>query len=239
MAAQTPSVERRYLREAAEWRASDTGPGTLYGYAAKFNTRSQDLGGFVETIAPGAFSKTIGEARVLCRYNHSDNHLLGTTIAGTLRLSVDEVGLAYEVDIPDTTVGRDVSVLAQRGDVRFSSFAFECVRDIWEFPETGPALRTLAEVKLMDVAPVNSPAYLDTSVAKRALEQRETLDAGGQLQPAADVTNGTGAPERVEPAPQDDRPSEGGTDAPAAPPDGHPAGVVDVLRGLIALDEVK
>lgn len=215
-----PEIERRYLREAAEWRASEQGPGVLYGYAAKFNTPSQDLGGFIEDIAPGAFSKTVGEARVLCRYNHSDNHLLGTTIAGTLRLSIDQVGLAYEVDLPDTTVGRDTGVLAQRGDVRFSSFAFDCIRDLWEFPESGPAKRTLLEVRLVDVAPVNSPAYLDTSVAKRSMEEQKP-----------------GVP--VAPPAEDVQPVEAGTDESDAPPEGHPSKPIKFLSFEIELDKNK
>ncbi len=167
----TRDTERRYLAQPVEIRAAQSGLGTLYGYAAKFNTLSQNLGGFVETIATGAFTKTIADSgRVLCRYNHDDAALLGTTDAGTLRVATDDIGLAYEDDLPDTTSGRDVGVLASRGDVRFSSFAFRCIEDEWGVTEQGFPLRTLLAVQLVDVAPVNSPAYLDTSTAKRSLE---------------------------------------------------------------------
>lgn len=163
-------LERRYLPIPVEWRASGDGPGQLVGYAAKYNTLSQNLGWFVETIDPGAFDKSIGDSvRVLARYNHDDAHLLGTTDAGTLTLSLDDIGLLYAIDLPDTSSGRDVAVLAARGDVRFSSFAFYCKEDAWGETDQGYPLRTLKQVQLVDVAPVNTPAYLDTSVAKRSL----------------------------------------------------------------------
>lgn len=168
-------LERRQIAMPVEWRAAPNGqgPGTLVGYAAKYNTLSQNLGGFVETIEPGAFDKSIADGvRALCRYNHKDSHLLGTTEAGTLRLSLDDTGLPYEVDLPDTSSGRDCAVLAARGDVRYSSFAFYCIEDEWGLTDSGFPLRTLKQVQLVDVAPVNSPAYMDTSVAKRSLAER-------------------------------------------------------------------
>jgi hypothetical protein len=168
-------LERRQIAVPVEWRAAPDGkgPGVLFGYAAKYNTLSQNLGGFVETVAPGAFDKSLAdEVRVLARYNHKDSHLLGTTEAGTLMVSSDDVGLPYEVTLPDTSSGRDVGVLAARGDVRYSSFAFYCIEDEWSMTEQGFPLRTLLQVQLVDVAPVNSPAYMDTSVAKRSLAEK-------------------------------------------------------------------
>jgi HK97 family phage prohead protease len=197
-------IERRLITVPVEWRAAPdgNGPGVLFGYAAKYNTDSQDLGGFIETIAPGAFTKTLKEnARVLARYNHKDSHLLGTTEAGTLRVSSDDVGLPYEVDLPDTTSGRDLAVLAARGDVRYSSFAFYCIKDEWSFPDDGPARRVLREVQLVDVAPVNSPAYLDTSVAKRSLAERTAdMETEQATTPPEDVRDsGSGETQEVEP----------------------------------------
>lgn len=168
-------LEHRNVVHTVELRASKTGsgPGTLVGYASKFNLLSQNLGGFVEAVAPGAFEKSISdELRVLCRYNHDDNYLLGTTEADTLTLAIDEVGLGYEDDLPDTSAGRDVAVLAARGDLRYSSFAFYCIEDEWSTTPQGFPLRTLLQVQLVDVAPVNSPAYLDSTVAMRSLSER-------------------------------------------------------------------
>lgn len=170
-------VERRHLAQPVELRAVAGGPGLLAGYAAKYMRYSQNLGGFVEQIAPGAFAKSLGDkVPVIARYNHDDNYLLGTTEAGTLRLLSDEVGLPYEVDLPDTSAGRDVSALAKRGDLRYSSFAFHTLEDEWSVTEQGFPLRTLLNVQLVDVAPVNSPAYLDTSTGLRSLAVRIDVD---------------------------------------------------------------
>lgn len=166
-------MERRHLARPVEYRASDAGPGTLFGYASVYNRYSQNLGGFVEQVAPGAFSKSIGDALpIVARYNHDDNYLLGTTEAETLRLLDDTTGLGYEVDLPDTTSGRDVGFLSKRGDLRYSSFAFHTLEDEWGVTEQGFPLRTLKSVQLVDVAPVNSPAYLDSSVGVRSLAER-------------------------------------------------------------------
>lgn len=115
-------------------------------------------------------------APVIARFNHDDNQPLGTTAAGTLRLSVDSGGLRYDVDLPDTQAGRDVKALAERGDLRYSSFAFRVVEDRWDQAEDGMALRTLLSVKLMYVAPVMNPAYLDTTSGMRSLSHHLGID---------------------------------------------------------------
>lgn len=230
-------IERRYLTQPVEFRAgSEGGPGGLTGYAAKFNTLSQNLGGFVETIAPGAFDKSLADGvRVMCRYNHADGHLLGTTDAGTLRLSVDEIGLLYDNDLPDTTSGRDCGVLAARGDVRFSSFAFICIADEWGVTEQGFPLRTLLQVQLIDVAPVNSPAYMDTTTAKRSLAQH--LDLAVEVletKPLEEIRGLIlGETPEEEPAPEtreDDEDEQRETHS-SVPP--------SVLAAQLALDELK
>ena len=163
-------IEIRTAALTVELRAADNGAGVLTGYAAVFNRLSQNLGGFVEQVDPAAFTRSLAdEVPVMARGNHDDAHLLGTTWAGTLRLSVDNIGLRYEVDLPDTTSGRDFKALAERGDIKWSSFAFRTIEDDWSVTEQGFPLRTLRAVQLVDVAPVNSPAYLDTSVAARSL----------------------------------------------------------------------
>lgn len=170
-------LEKRHISQRVEFRAIDGGLGVLTGYAAVFNRMSQNLGGFVEQVDPGAFNKSIADAvRVLARYNHDDNHLLGTTDAQTLRLEIDGTGLRYEVDLPDTSSGRDVAALAKRGDLVKSSFAFRTVSDDWGLTPEGFPLRTLLAVQLVDVAPVNNPAYLDTTTGMRSLADRLHLD---------------------------------------------------------------
>lgn len=169
----TTEIERRYHTARIELRASTNGIGVLFGYAAVFNRYSQNLGGFVEQVDPNAFNKSLADAaEVLGRFNHSDDGLLGTTSAETLRLGVDGTGLWYEIDLPDTTTGRDVKALAERGDLRFSSFAFRTMDDEWGYTNEDFPLRTLKAVQLVDVAPVVNPAYRDTTTGLRSLVQR-------------------------------------------------------------------
>lgn len=171
-------LERRFTRAQLEYRASrDGGPGELYGYAAKYNRLSQNLGGFVERVEPGAFTKSLADnVDVLARYNHDDAGLIGRTASGTLRLATDDEGLTYTVELPDTNVGRDLATLARRGDVYQSSFAFYTVQDDWSLTEQGFPLRSLIATQLVDVAPVNMPAYLDTSSAVRSLATALNVD---------------------------------------------------------------
>lgn len=173
------TVEIRYTTGVVELRAAEDGIIRLGGYALKFNKLSQNLGGFVERIAPGALTKTLRDGGdVLCRYQHEDNYLLGRTSSGTLRLSVDDEGLLYEVDLPDTSYARDLAALAGRGDVTKSSFAFHLMPggDEWSLTESGFPLRTLTEFHLVDTAPVVSPAYLDTTSGLRSLAESRHLD---------------------------------------------------------------
>jgi len=177
----TRTLERRTGKaQPIELRAGRSGsPGVLAGYAIVFDSLSQNLGGFVERVAPGAVDKSLADGvRVLARYNHDDNFLLGSTDSGTVRLEADAVGLRYEVDLPDTTAGRDVAALAKRGDLRHSSFAFYVPPggDEWGFTMGDFPLRTLNSIQLVDVAPVNTPAYLDTTAAVRSLAAATGID---------------------------------------------------------------
>ncbi|MFE4397202.1 MULTISPECIES: HK97 family phage prohead protease [Streptomycetaceae] len=167
------TAERRTARGLVEVRA-DTGAGkmTIGGYAAKFNKLSRNLGGFVERIDPAFFAKSEGDGwpEAMARYNHDDDFLLGTTAGGTLRLVVDGTGLDYTADLPSTRA--DVYELVARGDVTRSSFAFFCFDDDWGLTDQGFPMRTLLSGQLVDVAPVNSPAYLDTDTGLRSLAER-------------------------------------------------------------------
>jgi HK97 family phage prohead protease len=163
----TTNAERRWTAVPVETRARGAESRTIGGYAALFNRLSQNLGGFVEDVRSSAFNKSRGDGfpGVLARYNHDDNMLLGTSDARTLRLVVDETGLDYSVDAPQSRA--DVFELVERGDVRQSSFAFVAYEDEWSMTDQGFPKRSLLSVRLVDVAPVNIPAYLDTSVGKR------------------------------------------------------------------------
>jgi HK97 family phage prohead protease len=164
-------AERRFTSVPVEIRAGSD-KRSIGGYAAKFKPAvSQNLGGFKEQIAPAAFNRSASQAwpDVQARYNHEDSMLLGTTGGGSLRLAVNDTGLQYEIDMLDDVVSERIYKLVQRGDVRQSSFAFIADDDEWSTDDTGFPLRTLHQVRLIDVAPVNTPAYLDTSVGLRSL----------------------------------------------------------------------
>lgn len=170
-----PESGKRESRIAAfdlEVRADgENGAERIHGHAAVFNTLSEDLGGFREKIAPGAFSKTIQEADVRALFNHDPNFVLGRNKAGTLDLSEDETGLKTVIDLPDTTFARDLKESVKRGDINQMSFGFRVVGEngeLWEQDaETNMQIRTLLEVELFDVSLVTYPAYPDTDAGVR------------------------------------------------------------------------
>lgn len=195
--------ERRYTAGKVELRARNE-KRTIGGYAAKFEKPSQNLGGFIEVIQRSFFNKSKGDGwpEALARYNHDDNMLLGTTGSGTLRLNVDEVGLDYEVDLP--LARSDVLELVERGDVHKSSFAFRVYEDDWTMSDQGFPQRSLISGQLVDVAPVNTPAYLDTSTGLRSLaskfdadlEEVRSLAQNDELRKFFKVTTGPQAPQK-------------------------------------------
>ena len=154
------SLERRMTHGEVEVREHD-GKTIISGHAAVFDKYSDDLGGFIERVRPTAFTKTIKESDVRALYNHDDNMVLGRSSTGTLRLSIDDSGLYYEIDPPNTTYARDLMAVMERGDVDRSSFAFINIQDDWSMSERDYPTRDLLEVKLIDVSPVTYPAYPD------------------------------------------------------------------------------
>lgn len=163
-------LEQRYNKSTLELRDGPNGP-MITGYAAVYNSDSENLGGFIEQIDPAAFTKTLQEADVRGLANHDENWLLGRSKPGTLRLASDSIGLRYEIDIntvdPD---GQRAHAKVQRRDWDGSSFSFQCVRDQWDWGAQPPRRRVL-ECALVDVGPVTYPAYPDTTAAARALSR--------------------------------------------------------------------
>lgn len=152
------SLERRAF---AEIRASGR---RLEGYAATFGSTAQ-IGSIEETIAPGAFLRSLG-GDVLALLDHDPTRVLGRTRSGTLRLAEDGRGLAFSLDLPDTQAGRDVLELAQRNDLGGMSFGFVVPSggDSWQGER-----RTLRSVDLREISVVSAhPAYPDTSLALRS-----------------------------------------------------------------------
>lgn len=162
------TIERRALAAAPEVRA-DNGVKVARGYAALFNSEA-DIGGyFREVIAPGAFGETLKTADVRALIDHDTGRVIGRSSAGTLRLTEDEKGLSVEIDLPDTSDGRDLAVQLERGDISGMSFGFIVTHDEWDEP-SDPPTRTIHAVDLREVSAVAFPAYADTEIALRALE---------------------------------------------------------------------
>lgn len=162
--------ERRSAR--MEMRVEGGGDGnTLVGYAALFNTEyligSEDWG-FYESIDPAAFDRALREGQDAAGLlNHDPNLVLGRVSAGTMRLSTDAKGLRYEIDLPDSELGRNVREMVRRGDIYQSSFAFRTVKDEWKFEKGETDRRRLLDVDLFDASPVTYPANDGTEVALR------------------------------------------------------------------------
>jgi len=135
---------------------------TIVGYAAKFNTRSRNLGGFVEVIKPGAFDDVLG----------------------TLKLTVDAIGLRYEITPPNSQTVKDLVIEPlKRGDINQSSFAFRVMSDgqSWDEAEDGIYIRSITKIsRLADVCPVTYPAYDDTEAATRSLNEHRNNKTDGQ-----------------------------------------------------------
>ena len=164
--------ERRYIKVQELRVDEDFGKMTLTGYSAVFNSLSEDLGGFREKIQPGAFKNAIAKSDCRALFNHDANFVLGRSTAKTLRLKEDKTGLLMECDLPDTQFARDLMVSINRGDITQQSFGFTVKTDIWEENrDKQEVTRTLTEIEeLFDVSPVTFPAYPDTTVAKRSLD---------------------------------------------------------------------
>jgi HK97 family phage prohead protease len=172
-----PEVEFRFTPGIVELRTGGDSQ-RIGGYGAVFNKLSRNLGGFVERLDPAAFNGTRSAqwAGVLSRYNHDKNVLLGTTAGRTLELRVDGDGLWYDVVPPKARA--DILELVQRGDVRSSSFEFRVMPegDDWTTTDQGYPMRTLLNVQLFEVGPVDSPAYPDATAGLRSLANKFEAD---------------------------------------------------------------
>jgi HK97 family phage prohead protease len=158
---------------------------TVAGYAAVFNSPTDICGLWTEVIEPGAFSSALKEGRdVLALYSHELERLLGRQSAGTLRLSEDDKGLAVEIDLPDTSDGRDVAVLVQRGDLKGMSFGFCVTKQEWDETVTPPK-RTIMAVDLYEVTITADPAYPDAEIGMAELAEARSARKAKNFSAAA------------------------------------------------------
>lgn len=168
------NMEKRIYTIETRTEEREDGTPVIIGHASLYDSKSQNLGGFYETIERGAFTdELIEKSDIRALINHNQDLILGRSTSGTLRLEADEKGLRYEFDVPDTTYGKDLLVSMKRGDIDSSSFAFTVKRDTWSSDDEGNDIRTINEIdRLYDVSPVTYPAYSeanDLTVAQRGL----------------------------------------------------------------------
>lgn len=152
------------------------------GYAAVFNSKTNIGGWFDEVIEPGAFSRSLsdnGDIRAL--FNHNWDNVLGRTKSQTLELKEDEKGLNFKVELPDTSVARDLTISMERGDINQCSFGFFITDEEWNY-NVEPALRTIKEVELFEISIVSIPAYDDTEASLvRSKEIGKSIEARTKL----------------------------------------------------------
>jgi HK97 family phage prohead protease len=175
---------RTFDADITEVRAAEDGDGmTFGGYAWKYDSPSLPLP-FTERIAPGAFTRSLkSRAEIRAYVNHDDTLLLGSRRAGTLRIDDRADGGWVEIDLPDTTWGRDIRTLVERGDIGAKgnggmSFGFSTVKDDWSADGTE---RTLVEGKLWEVSVVTgTSAYMSSTASMvrklRPLAERTATD---------------------------------------------------------------
>lgn len=143
---------------------STTAIGQVVGYACVFNQPSEDMG-FVEYCDPAMFDG-VDMSNVIALYSHDLSNILGRVSSNTLTLVVDDYGLKFTLDIPDTTLGRDVYANIKNGNLEGCSFGFTIENDTWRQDNNGKIIHTILQIdELMEISITPLPAYAETSIA--------------------------------------------------------------------------
>ena len=189
-------TERRYVASpSARIEVRQDGDNkTITGYAAVFFREGEEgteynlFDDYYERISRGAFDRALSEQHdVRALFNHNSDMLLGRSKSGTLLLSVDDVGLRYDITLADTQAGRDIATSIDRGDITGSSFAFIPRKVSW-IEEDERVIREIGDVDLYDVGPVTYPAYEATSAAMRSADKQSVLQEWERQKPKPAVT---------------------------------------------------
>lgn len=188
----TDEIERRTHTVEMRVKGATYGKRTpsIEGYAANFNSLSEDLGGFREVLMPGCFADALKTSDIRALFNHNPDKILGRNVAGTLRILEDENGLRFECDPPETSYAKDLQVSMSRGDISQCSFGFRVAEDgdAWRKEPDGTYLRTILKVdRLFDVSPVTYPAYASTSCAVRSLDHYKKDTEAAEAKAAAEA----------------------------------------------------
>lgn len=212
--------EKRYINEIRSVEGENNSR-HIVGYALLFNVRSVQLGDFTEVIMPEALNDEIlKRSDVLALLNHDISRGVlarSRNGEGSLTLTIDEKGLRYEFDAPNTALGDELVEGIKRGDIRNSSFSFLVKKDEWQQTEEGGYLRIIHEFdQLFDISPVYQAAYDETSVDCRGLdrfkeeiERRMNEDNKDKEEKEEDVKPQSEEPQTKEPEAEEEKPAEG------------------------------
>ncbi|HDR6821971.1 MULTISPECIES: HK97 family phage prohead protease [Bacillus] len=163
--------KRELLSSNLEIREVEGGLRTIVGYAVKWEMKSVTMGywrRFKEQFKRGAFTDSLTQDDQLALWSHDYSQVLGRTKNGTLRLFEDEIGLRFELDLADTTLGDDTYKTIKRGDVDGVSFGFQMVKEEWDESDPDNIVRSVTRAKLVEISPVAFPAYPDSQVSARS-----------------------------------------------------------------------
>lgn len=170
--AKAPIAEKRELPHSTiEIRENEDGTRTLNGYAVKWEMKSHTMGWFTrfrEQFKKGAFTESLNKEDQRALWSHDTSKVLGRTKNGTLRLYEDDIGLRFELDLADTTLGEDAYKTIKRGDVDGVSFGFRMKKEEWDESDPDNITRTITQADLFEISPVGFPAYPDSQVSARS-----------------------------------------------------------------------
>ena len=178
-------MEKRIFNLESRIEKREDGKEVVTGHASVYNSRSENLGGFYEYIQEGVFTdELIKKSDVRALINHDPNLVLARSKngTGTLKLTPDTKGLAFEYEMPDLSYAKDLAINLRNGNITQSSFAFVISTDEWSSDDDGNDIRTITGIEqLYDISSVTYPAYSqaesDLIVAQRGLtlykEQKE------------------------------------------------------------------
>lgn len=172
-------AERRFFTSKIDIRAEEGDAGVIEGIAAVIDSVT-DMGWYKEKIERGAFDDVLMDD-VVALFNHNPNYPLARSNEGkgTLELFITQEGhLGYRYKTPDRSYAKDLMDAIRAGDVNKSSFAFDIKEQTWIYAAgKEPDMRVIKKLaRLYDVSPVTYPAYQNTAVAARSLEQRKRHD---------------------------------------------------------------
>lgn len=169
-----PLTEKRELPQSTiEIRENQDGDKTITGYAVKWEMKSHTMGYFTrfrEQFKKGAFAESLNKEDQRALWSHDTSQVLGRTKNGTLRLYEDDIGLRFELDLPNTTLGKDAYETIKRGDVDGVSFGFRMKKEEWDESDLDNVTRTITQADLFEISPVGFPAYPDSQVSARSAD---------------------------------------------------------------------